>query len=111
MTQQVTFLEPAEVLAKLNDGTAYVIDVREPNEYAEAHIAGVPLMPLSKFDPSAVSPPENKTLIIHCRSGRRCGLASEQLIAAGYTGTFYRMAGGLLAWTAAGLPVETGEST
>ncbi len=38
MTQQVTFLEPAEVLAKLNDGTAYVVDVREPNEYAEAHI-------------------------------------------------------------------------
>lgn len=111
MTEQVTFLEPAEVQAKLKDGTAYVIDVREPNEYAEAHIAGVPLMPLSQFDPSAVSPPENKTLIIHCRSGRRCGLASEQLIAAGYKGEFYRMAGGLLAWTAAGLPVETGEGT
>lgn len=42
MTQQVTFLEPAEVQAKLNDGTAYVIDVREPDEYAVAHIAGGP---------------------------------------------------------------------
>lgn len=111
MTQQVKFLEPAEVLAKLNDGTAYVVDVREPNEYAEAHIAGVPLMALSQFDPDAISPPDNKTLIFHCRSGRRCGLASEQLIAAGYKGEIYRMAGGLLAWTAAGLPVETGAST
>jgi rhodanese-related sulfurtransferase len=111
MTQQVTFLEPAEVLAKLNDGTAYVVDVREANEYAEAHIAGVTLMPLSQFDPSAISPPADKTLIFHCRSARRCGLASEQLIAAGYKGEFYRMAGGLLAWTAAGLPVETGAST
>lgn len=111
MTQQVKFLEPAAVRAKLDDGTAYVIDVREPNEYAEAHIAGVPLMPLSQFDPSAVSPPEDKMLIIHCRSGRRCGIATEQLIAAGYKGEIHRMAGGLLAWTAAGLPVETGEST
>lgn len=111
MTQQVQFLEPAEVLEKINDGTAYVIDVREPDEYAEAHIAGVPLMALSQFDPGTVSPPENKTLIFHCRSGRRCGMAAEQLVAAGYEGEIFRMAGGLLAWTAAGLPVEAGTGT
>ncbi len=108
MTQQVTFLEPAEVQAKLTDGTAYVVDVREPHEYAEAHIAGAVLMPLSQFDPSKISPPEGKNLIFHCRSAQRCGVASEQLIAAGYKGAIYRMAGGLLAWTAAGLPVESG---
>ncbi len=111
MMQQVKFLEPTEVLAKLNDGTAYIIDVREPHEYSEMHIAGVTPMPMSQFDPSAVSPPENKTLIFQCRSGQRCGMASEQLIDAGYEGEIYRMAGGLLAWTAAGLPVETGAST
>ncbi len=111
MTEQVKFLEPAEIREKLDQGVAYVIDVRETHEYTEAHIAGVTLMPLSEFDPSAVSPPENKMLIIHCRSGRRCVLASEQLVAAGYEGEIYRMAGGLLAWTAAGLPVETGASS
>ncbi len=111
MTQQVKFLEPAQVQAKLNDGSAYVVDVREPHEYAEAHIAGVTHMPLSQFDPGAVSPPENKTLIFQCRSGQRCGTASDQLVDAGYTGEIFRMAGGLLAWTAAGLPVETGADT
>lgn len=111
MTEQVKFLEPAEVMEKIKAGTAYVIDVREANEYAESHIAGVPLMALSEFDPSAVQPPEDKMLIIHCRSGRRCGLATEQLIAAGYTGEVHRMTGGLLAWTAAGLPVETNSGT
>ncbi|NNE84203.1 MAG: rhodanese-like domain-containing protein [Alphaproteobacteria bacterium] len=110
MTQQVMFLDPAEVLEKIKDGSAYVIDVREPHEYAEAHIAGVALMPLSQFDPSAVSPPEDKTLIFHCRSGRRCGMAAERLVDAGYTGKIYRLAGGLLAWTADGLPLETGAS-
>ncbi|NKB49472.1 MAG: rhodanese-like domain-containing protein [Alphaproteobacteria bacterium] len=108
MTQQVTFLDPAEIQAKLNDATAYVIDVREDHEYAEAHIANVTLMPLSRFDPGAVSPPANKTLIFHCRSGQRCGMAAERLIDSGYEGEIFRMAGGLLAWTAAGLPVETG---
>ncbi len=111
MTQQVKFLEPSEVLAKLNDGTAYIVDVREPNEYAEAHIAGVTQMPLSQFDPSAVATPENNTLIFQCRSGQRCGMAADRLIAAGYEGEIYRMAGGLLAWIDAGLPVETGAST
>jgi rhodanese-related sulfurtransferase len=111
MTQQVKFLEPAEVMAKLDDGTAYIVDVREPHEYAEAHIAGVTPMPLSQFDPDAISPPENTTLILQCRSGQRCGMASEQLIGAGYEGEIHRMAGGLLAWTAAGLPVEAGAST
>lgn len=110
MTAQVAFLEPAEVRQKLEDGTAYLVDVREPHEYAQAHIAGATLMPLSQFDPSAIAPPENRTLIFHCRSGQRCGMASERLIAAGYDGEFYRMAGGLLAWSAAGLPVESGES-
>lgn len=110
MTQQVMFLDPAEVLVKINDGSAYIIDVREPHEYEEAHITGVTLMPLSQFDPSTVSPPEDKTLIFHCRSGRRCGMAAERLIDAGYTGKIYRLAGGLLAWTADELPVETGAS-
>ena len=111
MTEQVKFLEPAEVLAKLGEDTAFVVDVREAHEYAEAHIAGVTLMPLSQFDPDAISPPENKTLIFHCRSGQRCGMAAERLIAAGYEGEISRMAGGLLAWTAAGLPVEAGASS
>ncbi len=111
MTQQVTFLDPAEVQEKLENDTAYLVDVREPHEYAEAHIVGSTLMPLSQFNPSAIAPPENKKLIFQCRSGQRCGVASERLIAAGYQGEFYRMAGGLLAWTAAGLPVESGASS
>lgn len=111
MAEQVRFLQPVEVQKKIDEGAAYVVDVREPDEYAQAHIAGVELLPLSQFEPSAVAPPPGKMLIIHCRSGRRCGLAAEQLIAAGYKGDIYRMVGGLLAWTEAGLPVKTGADT
>lgn len=111
MTQQVKFLDPTEVLAKLDDGTAYLVDVRELHEYTDAHVSGATLMPLSQFDPGAVAPPENKTLIFQCRSGQRCGMAAERLIDSGYTGEIYRMAGGLLAWIATGLPVESDPNT
>ena len=111
MTNQVSFLEPIQVQELMNKNLAYVIDVREPKEYAQVHISGVSLMALSMFNPSDVLPPNNKLLVLHCRSGLRCGLASEQLITAGYKDKIYRMAGGLQAWAAAGLPTEIGTET
>lgn len=103
-------LAPQQVKQIIDAGAAYLIDVREANEYAEAHIEGATLMPLSRFDPGAVRPPADRELIIHCRSGVRCGMASEVLRAAGYTGPINRMTGGLIAWVEAGLPViRTGE--
>lgn len=104
MTQPAAQLIPQQVKQIIDAGEAYVLDVREPNEYAEAHIEGAELMPLSRFDPAAVRPPAGKQLIIHCRSGVRCGMASEALRSTGYTGPISRMTGGLIAWTEAGLP-------
>ena len=106
MSNQVKFLEPIEVLEKIRNGSAYVVDVREPHEYAQAHIKNVPLMSMSQFDPKEIKPAKNQLLILHCRSGQRCGIVSEQLIASGYKGSIYRMSGGLLAWEKAGLPLE-----
>ena len=91
MINQVSFLEPIEVQELMDKNLAYVIDVREPKEYAQVHISGVSLMALSMFNPSDVLPPNNKLLVLHCRSGLRCGLASEQLITAGYKDKIYRM--------------------
>jgi rhodanese-related sulfurtransferase len=107
MSNQVKFLEPIEVLKKIRTGSAYVVDIREPHEHAQSHIKNVPLMSLSKFNPKEIKPAENQLLILHCRSGHRCGIVSDQLIASGYKGLIYRMSGGLLAWEKAGLPLET----
>lgn len=105
MTEPASQLSPQQVKQIINAGEAYLIDVREANEYAEAHIDGAALMPLSQFDPGAVRPADGQKLIIHCRSGVRCGMASEALRAAGYSGPISRMSGGLIAWMEAGLPV------
>lgn len=108
MPPDVKFLTPQEVSDCITAGNAYVVDVREPNEWEVVHIAEAKLVPLSTFDPAEIAPPSGKTLIIHCRSGRRCGLATEQLQAAGYEGQVHRMSGGMIAWEEAGLPVEHG---
>lgn len=105
---QVTMLSPGEVKAHMDAGDAYIVDVREPNEYAEARLADTKLVPLSTFDASEITPPPGKMLILHCRSARRCGIAAEHLLSQGYSGKIHRMSGGILQWIAEGLPVESG---
>ncbi len=106
--EQVVMLSPAEVKARIDSGDAYVVDVREANEFEEARLATAKLVPLSMFDPAEIDPPEDKDLILHCRTARRCGIAADQLVASGYSGKIHRMSGGILEWIAEGLPVETG---
>ena len=92
----------------LSQDNITLIDVREKDEYEHAHIPGAILMPLSTFDPTAIPDQEDKHLVFHCRSGRRCGMAAEKALHAGYTGTIKRMEGGFLAWDAAGFDSEPG---
>jgi rhodanese-related sulfurtransferase len=105
---QVFYVTPAQIKAWRDGNEALIVDVREPNEWAEAHIPGAVLMPLSAFDPARIPDPGEKHLVFHCRSGRRCGLAAEKAVAAGYAGIIKRMEGGFLAWTGAGYDTEPG---
>ncbi|MBO6782038.1 MAG: rhodanese-like domain-containing protein [Alphaproteobacteria bacterium] len=105
---EVIMLTPQEVMARIDAGTAHVVDVREPHEHEEVRIAGSALAPLSTFDASRIDLPDGKELILHCRSARRCGIVAEHLIAAGFAPQIHRMAGGMIAWQAENLPVETG---
>ena len=105
---QVFYVSPAEIKAWRDSNQAVIVDVREDTEWADAHIPGATLMPLSTFDPAAIPNPGDKHLVFHCRSGRRCGLAAEKAVAAGYKGVIKRMEGGFLAWDAAGYDSEPG---
>lgn len=103
---QVFFVSPAEINAWRARNEAVIVDVREENEWDEAHIPGAILMPLSTFDPGKIPDAQGKHLVFHCRSGRRCGMAAEQAVAAGYKGVIKRMDGGFLAWAAGGFDTE-----
>lgn len=105
---QVYYVSPADIKEWRDAENAVIVDVREANEWAEAHIPGAILMPLSTFNPDEIPDPGGKHLVFHCRSGRRCGMAAEKAVAAGYDGVIKRMDGGFIAWDAAGFDSEPG---
>lgn len=82
-----------------------LVDVREAVEYRAEAIPGAINMPLSSFDPAELPPiPEGKRLVLHCRSGVRCGTAAERALMGGYKGELYRLEGGIFGWKAVGGP-------
>jgi rhodanese-related sulfurtransferase len=85
----------------------FLLDVREPYEYAEAHIAGSMLIPLGELSRRAGELPRDTPIIAICRSGQRSGMATEALRRAGYDAT--NMGGGMIAWVRAGMPFESDE--
>ena len=107
MGQQVHDLTPQEVAKGMAEGRYLLVDVREPNEVATDAYPGAVVVPLSSFDPNDIPDPQGKTVVFACRSGKRSVTAS---LAAQSAGLAYdsHLAGGMLAWKAAGLPTTTG---
>ncbi len=68
----------AEFLELIKKNTARLIDVREPDEFAQGHIPGAMNYPLSQLQYLAF--PENIDLIFYCRSGYRSQIVAEHYI-------------------------------
>ncbi|TIC78689.1 rhodanese-like domain-containing protein [Nocardioides sp. GY 10127] len=86
---------------RLADQGAVLLDVREDDEWAQAHIDGATHVPLGTLDPAAVG--RDRLVVAVCRSGNRSGRAAEALAGAGVD--VVNMTGGVLAWAEAGLPL------
>ena len=99
-------LQPEEVARGIRDGKMLLVDVREPNEIAAEAYPDAVVIPLSAFDPATIPDPEGKQVVFACRSGRRSVTASLAAQEQGYPYDAH-LAGGILAWKAAGLPTKT----
>jgi rhodanese-related sulfurtransferase len=99
-------LTPEEVARGLEAGLMVLVDVRELNETAVERYPGAVIVPLSVFDPSAIPEPQGREVVFACRSGRRSVTASLAAQEQGYPYSSH-LAGGILAWKAAGLPTES----
>ncbi|MDR3527631.1 MAG: rhodanese-like domain-containing protein [Rhizomicrobium sp.] len=97
-------LSPQEVADLLAQNAIVLIDVREAWEYDSAHIKGARLVPLSTFDPHRL--PDDKPIVFQCAVGGRSANAVAACQAAGLALDSH-MQGGIQAWIAAGLPVES----
>ena len=92
-------IAPEKAKALLSSGKAMrLIDVREPQEYAEGHIQGAELIPLGELRERAPKerPDKEALILLCCRSGRRSAQAAQLLSSMGYTHVFDL--GGVLSW-------------
>lgn len=88
---------------------ALLIDVREPDEYRQGHIAGAINIPrgLLEFRISnepALQQPE-RPIVLYCKTSGRAALSAIALQQMGFTKVI-SLAGGFDAWLAAGHPVS-----
>jgi len=98
-------LTPEELAAKIAAGNVRVIDVRTDEEVAEGTIPGAEHIALDRFEPAKLDLSDGREVVLYCRSGRRSGIAGEKLAAV--TGApVEHLEGGMLAWEAAGQPVD-----
>ena len=96
-----------EAVAKQQEG-AFILDVREPSEWNDAHIEGATLVPLGELESRVNELPRDQEIVVACRSGNRSAQARDVLLNDGFT-QVTSMAGGLNQWKAAGYPTVSGQ--
>lgn len=97
----------AELVRRLRDGTAMLLDVRPEDEYRVGHLPGAVNMTLRALRVRMANLPKDREIVAYCR-GPYCVLAFEavkMLRRRGYK--VRRLADGFPEWKAAGLAVET----
>jgi rhodanese-related sulfurtransferase len=102
-------IDPIDLKSRMDAGTAILIDIREPDEYAREHIVGARLVPLSGFDAHDLDNEHGRTVVFHCKSGNRTAAHASRILARGFAEA-RMLAGGLDAWKAAGLPLHQDRS-
>ncbi|HLZ23319.1 MAG TPA: MBL fold metallo-hydrolase [Ktedonobacterales bacterium] len=95
-----------DVLAQRAPG-AYVLDVREPEEYARGHVPGAVSLPQSELASRMDEVPRDRPVLVICHSGSRSLRSAQFLAQMGYTNVA-NVAGGTAAWRADGRPVAGG---
>lgn len=90
------------------DQGASVLDVREPDEYANGHVPGALHIALGDVPDRLGDVPDGDLLVI-CGSGGRSRRAAEWLNTQGRTAT--NVGGGTVAWIKSGRVVVTGSAS
>lgn len=98
---------PREAKSLIDSREALVLDVREQKEYDAWHLPGSLLIPLGSVQARAAELERYKLhpVVVICHGGKRSADACDRLAKLGFRQTF-NIAGGILAWDKAGLPIE-----
>jgi phage shock protein E len=81
-----------------------LLDVRSPEEFREGRIPGAVNIELDSLIGRLAEIPQDKPVILYCRSGRRSEMAAQILAQSGYRDI--ANLGGIIDWQRQGLPVR-----
>jgi hydroxyacylglutathione hydrolase len=98
------------VAAGPRDTSPLTVDVRAPREREQKRIGGSVSVPLNHLGERLSELPRNRPLLVYCAGGYRSSIAASLLQRHGFT-QVSEIAGGIAAWEAAKLPMETGAIT
>ncbi len=100
-------VDVATVAAIRDNPGVFLLDVREPDEYAAGHIPGITLIPMGDVAARLAELPRDKEIVVTCRSGNRSAQVADFLRGQGFDNV-HNMTGGLVAWEEAGYAVDGG---
>jgi rhodanese-related sulfurtransferase len=93
-------VDPSYV-AELAAKGAHLIDVRTEAEVAQGVIDGAIHIPLHLLPLRAADIPQDKPVVIYCRSGARSAQACAFMASKGYE-NMHNLSGGIMAWARSG---------
>ena len=102
-------LAPTQFKTQLEAQQGLVLDVRTPAEVAKGKLAGASVIDFNapKFEQKVALIDRDKPVFVYCARGGRSSQAVALMAKLGFT-RVYNLSGGIIAWTADGLPVEAG---
>ena len=89
------------VTASQVDPDAYLLDVREPDEWAAGHAPDAHHMPMMEVPARMAEVPTDADVVVVCRSGGRSGQVVSYLMGNGWDNV-RNLEGGMQSWAAAG---------
>src|SRR5581483_7768787 len=96
--QQVGDMTVEELKRRIDAGeNLYILDVREPHEYAIANLGGH-LIPLNDLPKRVGELDRDREIVAHCKSGGRSAKAVDFLRQQGFTNV-KNLSGGITAWS------------
>lgn len=104
ITGQTPEISLEEFASRHPDGVT--VDVREQSEYAEAHVPGAVLVPMSQLTSRMDELDRNRTMHVVCASGGRSKAMTDVLVSAGSDAV--SVTGGTQGWIDSGRTVEVG---
>ena len=105
-TERLSAQFAAELLASLQP--PLVVDVRAPSERDRKSIAGSLSIPLNRLVENMEKLPRDRTLLVYCAGGYRSSIAASLLQRGGFD-PVGEIAGGIVGWEAANLPVQASQ--